>query len=47
MRFRFSSFVVDLVKFRSKVYSKMKILFAYRLDLFRVRVYFYNPMGVI
>jgi len=47
MRCRFSSFVVDLQKFCNKTYEKIHIVYYTRVDLFRVRVFFCNPMGVV
>ncbi|MCL1956647.1 MAG: hypothetical protein FWF63_04945 [Fibromonadales bacterium] len=52
MRCRFNSFVLDMDKFLKNVsitglYKKVQTVFYYRLDLFRVRVFYYNPMGVI
>jgi len=52
MRCRFNSFVLDSVNFfklltSSGMYKKVQTVFYYRLDLFRVRVFYYNPMGCI
>jgi len=52
MRFRFNSFVLDLDKFlknlsNTGMYKKVRTVFYYRLDLFRVRVFYYNPMGIV
>jgi hypothetical protein len=38
--------VVSLEKLRAKRYGKIRIAFWYRLDLFRYKVFFYNPMGI-